>query len=136
MILNDIEFLVLDVYDQSVTVPDSYVINENKTGKGHGEAKLYMGPKDSMRYFYTGNSHNEGFTVKCFVMKKDLESLLKILKHEYYYPSAKYKGIGHGKNMSKLWNQRMRDLPTLPEMLPMPSRLRSLPNKAYAEAFF
>ena len=34
-----VDYQVLDVYDQSITVPDSYVMNENKTGKGHGEAK-------------------------------------------------------------------------------------------------
>lgn len=117
MNLNGIEFQVLDVYDQSITVPDSYVINDNKTGRGHGEAKLYMGPKDSMRHFYTGNPHNEGFTVKCFVMKKDLVSLLKTIKHEYFHPSAKYRGIGKNRNMSMLWNQRMEFTQTLPEMV-------------------
>lgn len=55
MTIDGKEYNVIDVYDQSITVPDSYVMNENKTGKGHGEAKLYMGSKDSMRHFYTGN---------------------------------------------------------------------------------
>ena len=94
MIIDGIEYNVIDVYDQSITVPDSYVMNENKTGKGHGEAKLYMGSKDSMRHFYTGNSHREGFVVKCFVLKKDLISLLRTIKHEYQYPSIKYRGMG------------------------------------------
>lgn len=67
MIIDGKEYNVIDVYDQSITVPDSYVMNENKTGKGHGEAKLYMGSKDSMRHFYTGNPNTEGFVVKCFV---------------------------------------------------------------------
>ncbi|MCQ2303570.1 MAG: HNH endonuclease [Bacteroidales bacterium] len=117
MNLNGIEFQVLDVYDQSVTIPDSYVINENKTGKGHGEAKLYMGPKDAMRQFYTGDCSNEGFIVKCFVLKKDLISLLKTIKHEYYYPSAKYRGMGENNNMSKLWNLRMKDIQSLSDMV-------------------
>ena len=67
-----IDFRVIDVYDQSITVLDSYVVYENKTGKGHGEAKLYMGSKDAMRNFYAGNPHTEGFVVKCFVLKKRL----------------------------------------------------------------
>lgn len=117
MIINGIDYNVIDVYDQSVTIPDSFVIKENKTGKGHGEAKLYMGSKDSMRYFYTGNPNNEGFVVKCFVLKRDLISLLNTIKHEYQYPSIKYKGIGDGKNMLKLWKTRMEYAETLPNII-------------------
>ena len=117
MIINGINYNISDIYDQSVTIPDSFVIKENKTGKGHGEAKLYMGSKDSMRYFYTGNPNNEGFVVKCFVLKRDLISLLKTIKHEYQYPSIKYRGIGAGKNMLKLWKARMEYAETLPDII-------------------
>ena len=117
MIIDGIEYNVIDVYDQSITVPDSYVIKENKTGKGHGEAKLYMGSKDSMRRFYTGNSQREGFVVKCFVLKKDLTFLLRTIKHEYQYPSIKYRGIGNNRNMLKLWKTRMERLETLPSKI-------------------
>ncbi len=65
MKINGIDFNVIDVYDQSITVPDSFVTNDNKTGKGHGEAKLYMGSKDAMRHFYAGSSHIEGFVANC-----------------------------------------------------------------------
>ncbi len=117
MIINGINYNIIDIYDQSVTIPDSFVIKENKTGKGHGEAKLYMGSKDSMRYFYTGNPNNEGFVVKCFVLKRDLISLLKTIKHEYQFPSIKYRGIGAGKNMLKLWKARMEYAETLPDII-------------------
>ncbi len=117
MIIDGIEYRIIDVYDQSITVPDSFVINENKTGKGHGEAKLYMGSKDSMRKFYTGNPNDAGFTVNCFVLKQDLISLLKTIKHEYQYPSIKYRGMGNGKNMLKLWKSRIGHAGTLPNKI-------------------
>ncbi len=112
-----IEYCVLDVYDESITVPDSYVINENKTGKGHGEAKLYMGSKEAMRSFYTGNPQTEGFEVKCFILKKDIISLLKTIKHEYQNPSIRYRGLENHKNMLYLWKERLQDAETLPEMI-------------------
>ena len=56
--INNTEFDILAVYDISVTVPDSFVVNENKTCKGHGEAKFYMGSKDATRYLYTGDANN------------------------------------------------------------------------------
>ena len=65
MIINGTNYSVIDVYDLSITVPDSFVAKANKTCKGNGEAKLYMGSKDSMRSFYTGNPKQEGFVVKC-----------------------------------------------------------------------
>ena len=114
MTIDGKEYNVIDVYDQSITVPDSYVMNENKTGKGHGEAKLYMGSKDSMRHFYTGNPNTEGFVVKCFVLKRDLISLLRTIKHEYQYPSIKYRGLGKSRNMLKLWKTRIEYVETLP----------------------
>lgn len=112
-----INYQVLDVYDQSITVPDSYVMNENKTGKGHGEAKLYMGSKDTMRNFYAGNPHAEGFVAKCFVLKKDIISLLKTIKHEYQYPSIQYRGMGEKKNMMHLWKKRINDAEALSDMI-------------------
>lgn len=117
MILEGNKFKVIDVYDQSITVPDSFVVNENKTGKGHGEAKLYMGSKDAMRFFYTGNSHAEGFIAHCFVLKKDMISLLQTIKHEYQYPSINYRGINGKKNMINLWKKRMKYVDNLPEKI-------------------
>lgn len=117
MKISDVDFNVIDVYDQSITVPDSYVMNENKTGKGHGEAKLYMGSKVSMRQFYAGNPHIEGFVANCFVLKRDIISLLKTIKHEYMHPSIKYRGMGQDKNMSKLWKKRMKYAETLPDII-------------------
>lgn len=112
-----VDYQVLDVYDQSITVPDSYVMNENKTGKGHGEAKLYMGSKDAMRNFYAGNPHAEGFVAKCFILKKDIVSLLKTIKHEYQYPSIRYRGMEGKKNMMHLWKKRIKEIEVFPDII-------------------
>ncbi len=111
------DYNVIDVYDQSITIPDSYVVNDNKTGKGHGEAKLYMGSKDAMRNFYAGNPYTEGFVVKCFVLKRDLVSLLKTIKHEYQHPSIKYRGMAGKKNMLHLWKKRLKEAEALNDII-------------------
>ena len=111
------DYNVIDVYDHSITIPDSYVVNDNKTGKGHGEAKLYMGSKDAMRNFYAGNPYTEGFVVKCFVLKRDLVSLLKTIKHEYQHPSIKYRGMAGKKNMLHLWKKRLKEAEALNDII-------------------
>lgn len=111
------DYNVIDVYDQSITIPDSYVVNDNKTGKGHGEAKLYMGSKDAMRNFYAGNPHTEGFVAKCFVLKRDIISLLRTIKHEYQYPSIKYRGMEGKKNMLHLWKKRLKEAEALNDII-------------------
>jgi len=111
------DYNVIDVYDQSITIPDSYVVNDNKTGKGHGEAKLYMGSKDAMRNFYAGNPHTEGFVAKCFVLKRDIISLLRTIKHEYQHPSIKYRGMEGKKNMLHLWKKRLKEAEALNDII-------------------
>ena len=111
------DYNVIDVYDQSITIPDSYVVNDNKTGKGHGEAKLYMGSKDAMRNFYAGNPHTEGFVAKCFVLKRDSISLLRTIKHEYQHPSIKYRGMEGKKNMLHLWKIRLKEAEALNDII-------------------
>lgn len=111
------EYKKLAVYEQSITIPDSFVLSDNKTGKGNGEAKLYMGSKDSMRMFYTGSRFNKGFKAKCFVLKKDLQRYLKTIEHEYRYPSIKYRGMGEKKSMHSLWLQRKQCVESLDDIL-------------------
>ena len=117
MIIDGKKYNVLDIYDLSVTVPDSFVVNANKTCGGHGEAKLYMGSKDHMRNFYTGNIHNAGFEAECVVLKDDLIQYMKTISHEYKYPSIKYRGQGKQKNMLHLWKQRNTFIQSLPSVL-------------------
>lgn len=111
------DYTVIDVYDLSVTVPDSFVVNDNKTCDGHGEAKLYMGSKNHMRDFYTGDTQNEGFSYKCFILKKDMIRYMQTIRHEYLHPSIKYRGQGDKKNMNHLWTKRYNDIQQLPNIL-------------------
>ena len=76
-----------------------------------------MGSKSAMRNFYTGSPHTEGFKVKCFILKKDIISLLKTIKHEYQYPSIKYHGAEGKKNMLHLWNKRLKEAEALTDMI-------------------
>lgn len=91
---------VKEIYDSVITVPDCFVVNKNQLGTGHGEAKLYIGSKEAMRNFFG----SEGFSAKCFMLKKDLLDYLTAVKSEYFSPSQNYVG----KNTFKdLWTERV-----------------------------
>lgn len=111
------DYDIIDVYDTSVTVPDSFVVNDNKTCGGHGEAKLYMGSKNHMRFFYANDPNILGFEAKCFVLKEDLLQYMRIILHEYRYPSVIYRGQGASGNMYKLWKQRYKEIQKLPNYI-------------------
>ena len=71
------KFKFIGVFPKILTVPDSFVVRDNKiqttkdkTKESHGEAKLYISSKDIMRDFYG----HEGFRVTCFMLKQDLIS--------------------------------------------------------------
>ena len=117
MNIDGIAYNIVDVYDLSVTLPDSFVVNENKTCGGHGEAKLYMGSKDHMRNFYTGSVHSVGFEAECFILKSDLLQYMTNLCHEYTHPSIVYRGQGTKKNIKDLWDKRNSEINALPEVI-------------------
>ncbi len=117
MRIADNEYQVVEVYDLSVTVPDSFVTNDNKTCKGHGEAKFYMGSKEHMREFYTGNPLSDGFEVTCIVLREDLLQYMQTIQHEYLHPSITYRGQRKRSNMSRLWHQRNVMLHGLPDVM-------------------
>lgn len=107
MKIGGIEYKRVDAYDGMVTIADSFVKNLNKTCGGHGEAKLYMGPKGELRKFFTGNFECNGFTADCILLKKDLLKYMKDVKHEYFHPSVRYRGMDNGaKAMQVLWRKR------------------------------
>lgn len=85
---------LLEVYPRVVTVPDSFVVRQNKikttdkATESHGEAKLYVGSKEMMRGFFGG----EGFVANCFMLKSDLIRYLSAIEGEYLQPSQSYRG--------------------------------------------
>lgn len=118
MIITGKKYERIDVYDSTVSIADSFVVNSNKTCSGHGEAKLYIGPKGEMRKFFTGNPHANGFRVNCFLRRTDLTKYMRDIKQEYYKPIVEYRGSSNGKiNMRKLWKERVSKIDSLPEII-------------------
>lgn len=103
-------YTVNDTFDNVVTIPDCFVLGKNKLGHGHGEAKLYFGPKDSVRQFYGG----DGFHADCFILKEDIVAYLEALEGEYRHPSQDYIGKA---DMPTLWEQRLKAVAELDDVI-------------------
>lgn len=104
------EYIIVDTFDKVLTVPDCFVLGKNKLGKGHGEQKFYFANKDLMRTFYG----DEGFSVKCFILKDDLIHYLQQLKDEYQHPSQEYIGKDE---FPTLWEERIEMVKGFDEIL-------------------
>ena len=118
MRIGNLVFQAESVYDESITIPDSFVFPVNKTCNGHGEAKLYMGPKDSLRTFYTGSPNQAGFKADCFMLRSDLEKFMNEIKREYQQPSILYRGMnGNTGNMMEFWKDRKKKISSLPNVI-------------------
>jgi len=104
------EYKVLDTKEK-ITIADSFVLRQNKIGGGNGEAKLYVGhDNQNIRDFFGKKS----FTIKCFLLKKDLLNYLEETKVEYLNPEQAYvnKSI-----LPLLWQERIKKVRKLPELI-------------------
>ena len=108
---------ILDhIYDvletkEKVTIADSFVVRENKIGQGNGEAKLYVGQDNkNIRNFFGSN----GFTVKCFLLKKDLLKYLEETEIEYLHPEQPYV---NKELLPSLWTKRKEMILKLPDII-------------------
>lgn len=110
MIINGEKLDTLSVFPSMMTVPDCVVVGSNKLGKGHGEAKFYIGPKEEMRNFYG----NESFKAKCFMLKKDLVAYMNAVKSEYMEPSLDY---ARREKLPALWSERMNIIEALQDVI-------------------
>jgi len=84
-------------------VPDCFVL-KNKIGRGHGEAKFYIGGttlKDWDAFF-------DNFNIQCLFTKEDLISYLEMAKTEYEEQSQQY-----NKDISTFWQKRMDEVTAL-----------------------
>lgn len=104
------DYLLQDTLDNFLTVPDCWVKGKNKLGTGHGEKKLYISSKETMRNFYGP----EGFVAKCFILKSDLISYMMALKEEYMHPSYEYAGK---KEFPLLWQKRIDFINSLDDII-------------------
>lgn len=77
------EYEVIDSLN-NITLADSFL--KNKTGTGHGEAKLYVG-NESTNLFDFFENFSSG---KAILLKKDLLSFLSSVKDEYIKPQQRY----------------------------------------------
>lgn len=96
---------------EKVTIADSFVVRQNKIGQGNGEAKLYVGQdNENVRDFFG----NRGFSIQCFLLKKDLLKYLEETKIEYLKPEQAYV---NKIDLPKLWEQRKQKIENLPEII-------------------
>ena len=106
----DIEFNVLDTKEK-ITIADSFVVRKNKIGGGNGEAKLYVGHESQEIRDFFGTT---GFSIPCFLLKKDLLKYLNETKAEYLAPEQPYvnKDV-----LPSLWNERKIKIDALPDKI-------------------
>lgn len=110
MKINGEELKTIAVFPAMMTVPDCVVVQSNKLGRGHGEAKFYVSSKEDMYSFYG----SKGFSAKCFLLKKDLISYLVAIKNEYLSPSQDYKKKD---DFPELWQKRMDMVSSLDDVI-------------------
>ena len=96
---------------EKVTIADSFVVRQNKIGHGNGEAKLYVGQdNETIRDFFGNN----GFSIKCFLLKQDLLKYLEETKIEYLNPEQAYI---NKIELPSFWEERKRKILALPEII-------------------
>jgi hypothetical protein len=96
---------------EKITISDSFVVRANKIGSGNGEAKLYVGQENNATREFFGDTN---FSVRCFLLKKDLIKYLEETKVEYLNPEQPYinKDI-----LPNLWVDRKNEIEALPEKI-------------------
>lgn len=110
MKINGENYPTLSVFPSMMTVPDCVVVQSNKLGRGHGEAKFYIASKEEMYSFY-GSAN---FKAKCFMLKNDLLAYLNAIRNEYMTPSQEYsKKI----DLPKLWSERWTMVSNLDDVI-------------------
>jgi predicted restriction endonuclease len=108
-ILNEI-YEVIETKEK-VTIADSFVVRQNKIGQGNGEAKLYVGQNtETVRDFFGNN----GFSIKCFLLKKDLLKYLEETKVEYLHPEQPYV---NKEILPDMWMKRKEYILSLPDVI-------------------
>lgn len=110
MKINGENLPTLEVFQNMITVADSWVYRSNKLGSGNGEAKLYIASKEDMYDFYG----KEKFTVCCFMLKVDLIAYMNAIKNEYLFPTQDY---AKKDSFPRLWTERMAMVQALDDVI-------------------
>ena len=96
---------------EKITIADSFVVRQNKIGGGNGEAKLYVGNDNQEIRNFFGDS---GFSIRCFLLKKDLLKYLDETQVEYLNPEQPYVNKDL---LPILWRERKSKIELLPEKI-------------------
>jgi putative restriction endonuclease len=89
---------------ERITIADSFVVRPNKIMTGNGEAKLYLGNDNNETRDFFGDN---GFQIRCFVLKSDLIKYLEDAEAEYKNPEQPYR---NKERLSILWEKRMEEV--------------------------
>jgi putative restriction endonuclease len=108
--ISDTKYRVIEAKEK-ITIADSFVVRQNKIGAGNGEAKLYVGNDNrEVRSFFG----DHGFTIACFLSKKDLLQYLEETKTEYLKPEQPYV---NRELLPRLWNERKKKIEAFPDVI-------------------
>lgn len=110
MKINGENLPTIEVFQNMITVADSWVYRSNKLGSGNGEAKLYIASKEDMYGFYG----NEKFAARCFMLKADLIAYMNAIKNEYLMPTQDY---AKKESFPTLWAERMTMIQALDDVI-------------------
>lgn len=108
--INDNLYTAIDALEK-ITIPDSFVVPQNKIGHGNGEAKLYVGYENEALVDFFGQVD---FRAQCFLLQKDLAHYLEETKVEYQNPEQAYI---HREEMPRFWRERKEEINSLPPIL-------------------
>ena len=107
MIFNEKDFELIDA-SEKITIADSFVHPAQKLGRGHGEAKLYIGNKSKELWDFFGSE--KGFILDCFLDKKNLIEFIDDLKPEYENPNLPYDRKSELPNLFTRRKEKLNDL--------------------------
>ena len=97
---------------EKITIADSFVMPSNKVGEGNGEAKLYVGRRDSSVINFFGGKR--GFGGHCILLKSNLLKYLNDAKGEYFEPSYEYR---RKNSLRELWYERINRISGMDEII-------------------
>ncbi len=102
--INGKEYKVINALEY-ITIPDCFVKSPNKLGKGHGEAKLYVG-QDNEKI----NDFFDDYNRKCIMKKNDLVDYLNYSENEYMFPEQDY---NEKNNMAEIFKHNYEIVSTI-----------------------
>lgn len=108
--IDSVNYDIIDTKER-MTIPDNFVVNSNKVGTGNGEAKFYVGNDNEATRSFFGE---EGFGVRCFLLKRDLLQYMEEIKVDYDNPEQPYR---RKDDLPELWNRRYQLVGSLPDVV-------------------